>query len=74
MAAFAKRLARLALIAPPDVLLTLIPFIGNLLVRHPSLIVLIDRPNISEGNLRCFLIFLKFNYLKRLRVYHLKGE
>uniref|UniRef100_A0A6J0T7G3 Nucleolar complex protein 4 homolog n=1 Tax=Pogona vitticeps TaxID=103695 RepID=A0A6J0T7G3_9SAUR len=45
VAAFAKRLARLALAAPPDGLLIAIPFICNLLRRHPSCKVLIDRPS-----------------------------
>lgn len=50
VAAFAKRLSRLALIAPPDMLLTLIPFIGNLLVRHPSLAILVDNPDAQDVN------------------------
>ncbi|KAM3825890.1 nucleolar complex protein 4 homolog isoform 1-T1 [Vipera latastei] len=45
VAAFAKRLSRLALTAPPDGLLIVIPFICNLLRRHPSCLVLIHRPN-----------------------------
>ncbi|XP_032085986.1 nucleolar complex protein 4 homolog [Thamnophis elegans] len=45
VAAFAKRLSRLALTAPPDGLLIAIPFICNLLRRHPSCLVLIHRPN-----------------------------
>ncbi|XP_061458935.1 nucleolar complex protein 4 homolog isoform X2 [Rhineura floridana] len=44
VAAFAKRLARLALTAPPDGLLIVIPFICNLFRRHPSCKVLIHRP------------------------------
>ncbi|XP_063000488.1 nucleolar complex protein 4 homolog [Elgaria multicarinata webbii] len=45
VAAFAKRLARLALTAPPDGLLIVIPFICNLLRRHPACKVLIHRPD-----------------------------
>uniref|UniRef100_A0A8D2L8G7 Nucleolar complex associated 4 homolog n=1 Tax=Varanus komodoensis TaxID=61221 RepID=A0A8D2L8G7_VARKO len=45
VAAFAKRLARLALTAPPDGLLIVIPFICNLLRRHPSCKVLLHRPD-----------------------------
>ncbi|XP_070618750.1 nucleolar complex protein 4 homolog [Erythrolamprus reginae] len=45
VAAFAKRLSRLALTAPPDGLLIVIPFVCNLLRRHPSCLVLIHRPN-----------------------------
>uniref|UniRef100_A0AAY4A615 CCAAT-binding factor domain-containing protein n=1 Tax=Denticeps clupeoides TaxID=299321 RepID=A0AAY4A615_9TELE len=44
VAAFAKRLSRLALTAPPAVLLMLLPFICNLICRHPSCRVLIHRP------------------------------
>uniref|UniRef100_A0A670IZP1 CCAAT-binding factor domain-containing protein n=1 Tax=Podarcis muralis TaxID=64176 RepID=A0A670IZP1_PODMU len=44
VAAFTKRLARLALTAPPDGLLIVIPFICNLLRRHPVCKVLIHRP------------------------------
>ncbi|XP_013920831.1 PREDICTED: nucleolar complex protein 4 homolog [Thamnophis sirtalis] len=49
VAAFAKRLSRLALTAPPDGLLIAIPFICNLLRRHPSCLVLIHRPNGPAG-------------------------
>ncbi|XP_054852402.1 nucleolar complex protein 4 homolog [Eublepharis macularius] len=48
VAAFAKRLARLALTAPPDALLMVIPFICNLLRRHPSCKVLVHRPSGPE--------------------------
>jgi len=36
VAAFAKKLSRLSLSAPPDALLCLIPLIYNLLIRHPN--------------------------------------
>uniref|UniRef100_A0A8C6XWD1 Nucleolar complex associated 4 homolog n=1 Tax=Naja naja TaxID=35670 RepID=A0A8C6XWD1_NAJNA len=49
VAAFAKRLSRLALTAPPDGLLIVIPFICNLLRRHPACLVLIHRPNGPAG-------------------------
>lgn len=42
VAAFAKRLARMSLVAPPYALLYVIPFIGNLLVRHRSLVTMIN--------------------------------
>ncbi|XP_046870824.1 nucleolar complex protein 4 homolog [Hypomesus transpacificus] len=45
VAAFAKRLARLALTAPPTALLMLLPFICNLIRRHPACRVLIHRPS-----------------------------
>ncbi|KAL8180252.1 UNVERIFIED_CONTAM: Nucleolar complex protein 4 [Gekko kuhli] len=48
VAAFAKRLARLSLAAPPDALLMVIPFICNLLRRHPSCQVLVHRPGGPE--------------------------
>nr|XP_027807803.1 nucleolar complex protein 4 homolog isoform X1 [Marmota flaviventris] len=44
VAAFAKRLARLALTAPPEALLMVLPFICNLLRRHPACRVLVHRP------------------------------
>ncbi|XP_074605684.1 nucleolar complex protein 4 homolog [Brevipalpus obovatus] len=43
VAAFAKRLSRLTLLATIDAQSFLIPLIGNLLVRHPSLNVMINR-------------------------------
>lgn len=42
VASFAKRLARMALQAPPYALLYIIPFIGNLLIRHRSLATMIN--------------------------------
>ncbi|XP_005799747.1 nucleolar complex protein 4 homolog [Xiphophorus maculatus] len=50
VAAFAKRLARLALTAPPTALLIVLPFIYNLIRRHPSCRVLIHKPS-SEDEL-----------------------
>uniref|UniRef100_H2RYU0 Nucleolar complex associated 4 homolog n=1 Tax=Takifugu rubripes TaxID=31033 RepID=H2RYU0_TAKRU len=49
VAAFAKRLARLALTAPPTGLLIALPFIYNLIRRHPSVRVLLHRPSEEEG-------------------------
>ncbi|XP_039327816.1 nucleolar complex protein 4 homolog isoform X1 [Saimiri boliviensis] len=48
VAAFAKRLARLALTAPPEALLMVLPFICNLLRRHPACRVLVHRPHGPE--------------------------
>uniref|UniRef100_A0A8V0ZHA0 Nucleolar complex associated 4 homolog n=1 Tax=Gallus gallus TaxID=9031 RepID=A0A8V0ZHA0_CHICK len=45
VAAFIKRLSRLALTAPPEALLMVIPFICNLFRRHPACKVLMHRPN-----------------------------
>lgn len=44
VAAFAKRLAQLALTAPPEALLMVLPFICNLLRRHPACRVMVHRP------------------------------
>uniref|UniRef100_A0A8C4TEQ6 Nucleolar complex associated 4 homolog n=1 Tax=Erpetoichthys calabaricus TaxID=27687 RepID=A0A8C4TEQ6_ERPCA len=48
VAAFVKRLARLALTAPPQALLMVIPFIYNLIRRHPSCRVLLHRPTAGD--------------------------
>uniref|UniRef100_A0A8D0L6N2 Nucleolar complex associated 4 homolog n=1 Tax=Sphenodon punctatus TaxID=8508 RepID=A0A8D0L6N2_SPHPU len=45
VAAFIKRLSRLALTAPPQALLMVIPFLCNLLRRHPACKVLVHRPS-----------------------------
>ncbi|XP_070497861.1 nucleolar complex protein 4 homolog A [Chironomus tepperi] len=37
VAAFAKRLARLSLVAPPQDIIIILYFIGNLIIRHPGL-------------------------------------
>lgn len=44
VAAFAKRLARLALVAPPQDVITIVYFIGNLILRHPGLKRMISHP------------------------------
>ncbi|KAL6469818.1 hypothetical protein MHYP_G00209370 [Metynnis hypsauchen] len=48
VAAFVKRLSRLALTAPPTGLLIVLPFICNLIRRHPSCRVLIHRPSAAD--------------------------
>uniref|UniRef100_A0A452I4H2 CCAAT-binding factor domain-containing protein n=1 Tax=Gopherus agassizii TaxID=38772 RepID=A0A452I4H2_9SAUR len=48
VAAFIKRLSRLALTAPPQALLMVIPFICNLFRRHPACKVLVHKPGGSE--------------------------
>ncbi|RXN11530.1 nucleolar complex 4-like protein [Labeo rohita] len=48
VAAFVKRFARLSLTAPPTALLILLPFICNLIRRHPSCRILIHRPSAAE--------------------------
>ncbi|TRY88577.1 hypothetical protein DNTS_034550 [Danionella cerebrum] len=48
VAAFVKRLSRLSLSAPPTALLILLPFICNLIRRHPSCRTLIHRPSAAD--------------------------
>ena len=51
VAAFAKRLSRMALSAPPSGIMLAIPFVCNLLRRHSSCQVLIHRKQVSIGDL-----------------------
>ncbi|XP_078277959.1 nucleolar complex protein 4 homolog [Rhinoraja longicauda] len=53
VAAFIKRLSRLALTAPPDSLLMVIPLICNLLRRHPSCHILLHRPTDTPACYTC---------------------
>ena len=48
IASFIKRLARLSLSAPPAGIVTIIPFIYNMLKRHPSCMGMIHRPARDE--------------------------
>lgn len=48
VAAFIKRLARLSLIAPPQDIIIILYFIGNLIIRHPGLKRLICDRNSDE--------------------------
>lgn len=48
VAAFIKRMARLSLIAPPTDIQIMVAFIGNLLIRHPPLKVLIQSDSVSK--------------------------
>jgi U3 small nucleolar RNA-associated protein 19 len=57
VAAFIKRMARLSLIAPPTDIKIMVAFIGNLLIRHPPLKVLIQNDSVG-----------KFNFLKVLSI------
>ncbi|KAH9919606.1 CBF-domain-containing protein [Fomitopsis serialis] len=50
VAAFAKRLARLSLNAPPAAVVMLIPFTYNLLKLHPACMVMIHKPVESVGS------------------------
>lgn len=57
VAAFAKRLARISLVTTPENILIILPFIGNLLLRHPGLKKLINHPTGGQGkNLACSVI------------------
>lgn len=47
VAAFVKRLSRLALSAPPSGAMLVIPFVCNLIKRHPSVQVLIHQKQVS---------------------------
>jgi hypothetical protein len=49
VAAFAKRLARLTLVAPPQDIQIILMFIGNLILRHPGLKRLLNHPKGGEG-------------------------
>uniref|UniRef100_H3BGV2 Nucleolar complex associated 4 homolog n=1 Tax=Latimeria chalumnae TaxID=7897 RepID=H3BGV2_LATCH len=49
VAAFVKRLARLSLTAPPQVLLMVVPFICNLIRRHPTCRLLLHRPTAPQN-------------------------
>ncbi|XP_037907931.1 nucleolar complex protein 4 homolog A-like [Hermetia illucens] len=48
VAAFVKRLARLSLVAPPQDIVIILQFIGNLILRHPGLKRLICHPSGGE--------------------------
>jgi U3 small nucleolar RNA-associated protein 19 len=48
VAAFIKRLSRLSLAAPPAAIVSIVPFVYNLLKMHPSCLVLIHRPEEVE--------------------------
>lgn len=50
VAAFVKRLARLALIAPPQDIVIILRFVGNLILRHPALKRLIFHPTGGEAS------------------------
>lgn len=49
VAAFIKRASRIALTAPIDALVILIPFIGNMLIRHQSLLDTLVNSDHSKG-------------------------
>nr|CAG4649283.1 EOG090X04ZD [Scapholeberis mucronata]SVE93582.1 EOG090X04ZD [Scapholeberis mucronata] len=56
-AGFAKRLARLALLSPPNLLVLLLHFVGNLMIRHKGLARLMHNPeNRNDINTDPFLM------------------
>ncbi|VVT51399.1 uncharacterized protein SAPINGB_P003083 [Magnusiomyces paraingens] len=50
VASFIKKLSRLALYAPPAAIVAIVPFIYNLLKRHPTCMDLIQRPDYDAGD------------------------
>ena len=62
-AAFAKRLARLALTAPPAGAMTCVAFVHNLLRRHPGCAVLVHRG--EEGGPSASAAFVEDPFLER---------
>lgn len=50
IASFIKRMARLALLASASGVVIVIPFVYNLLKRHPSCMVMLHRPENTENN------------------------
>lgn len=55
IASFIKRFARLCLQAPPQDIIILSSFIGNLMIRHPSLKILIQHPTEKAVSVDPFL-------------------
>nr|XP_046918520.1 nucleolar complex protein 4 homolog B-like [Dermatophagoides farinae] len=47
VASFAKKFARLTIISSPDTILILLPFIGNLFIRHPMIKRMLDYKQIE---------------------------
>lgn len=52
VASFLKRMARLSLSAPPPAIVTVIPFVYNLLKRHPSCLFMLHRTGYDYNALR----------------------
>lgn len=50
LASFVKRLARLSLSAPPSSIVIVIPFVYNVLKRHPALMIMIHREEGEDGD------------------------
>jgi len=58
VAAFIKKMARLALYSPPSGVVIIVPLIYSLMKRHPSCMVMIHR----EGNLKTGIFYYLFFY------------
>ncbi|WWC67460.1 uncharacterized protein I206_101368 [Kwoniella pini CBS 10737] len=56
IASFIKRLARLTLSSSPAGIIIILPFIYNLLKRHPGTMILIQRPDDDNNNLNILKI------------------
>lgn len=75
VAAFAKKLSRLALTAPPGGLTVIIPFIYNLVNRHPNCKALLHRPDGPTGKgviyrqLACFGHYDSFKSSQGISMY-----
>lgn len=50
VASFVKKMSRLALTSPPDTILILLPFIGNLFIRHPTIQSMLARKEFVPEN------------------------
>ncbi|KDQ13341.1 hypothetical protein BOTBODRAFT_160628 [Botryobasidium botryosum FD-172 SS1] len=50
LASFIKRLSRLSLSAPPAAIVMIIPFVYNVLKRHPALMVMIHRDDMDSSS------------------------
>ena len=58
VAAFIKRLSRLSLTAPPSGLAVILPFVFNLVRRHPNCEVLMHRPDAAAGTSTVLSVFV----------------
>ena len=49
LASFVKKLSRLSLTAPPAAIVIVVPFVYNILKRHPALMVMIHRVDVDDA-------------------------
>ena len=68
LASFVKRLSRLSLTAPPSSIIITIPFVYNLLKRHPALMCMVHRDEVTsepfEGVCRYFSRILHQKFIQ----------